>query len=114
MRSLGIPFMNIGGRQTLLESIVGFGPRFALILGWSLYFRSCVKRLVLGSVRVVVLRVIVFVPAAVVLLMHLVAMAEPSRDGRRENTGGVDIRVWLLLPLLPTAASLYLRGELPW
>jgi hypothetical protein len=35
----------------------------------------------------------------------------PSRDGRRENTGGGGTSTRLYL--VPDAASLYLRGELP-
>jgi hypothetical protein len=55
--------------------------------------------------------VVVVVLAAVVLLTRLVAMAGPSRDGRRENVGGGSPSSLLLLSL--GAASLYLRGELP-
>jgi hypothetical protein len=63
-----------------------------------------------GSVVVLVLRPVVAV-AVVLVLTRPVAMADPSRDGRRENTGGVGTLI-RALPF-PPAGSLYLRGELP-
>jgi hypothetical protein len=67
-----------------------------------------------GNVGVPILRsvVAVAVVVVVVVLLRPVAMADPIRDGRRENTGGVGLLIRALPS--PPAESLYLRGELPW
>lgn len=68
----------------------------------------CFVRCVILGKFGVLLRVVVV--GAVFLLTRPVAMAEPSRDGRRENTGGGTLRRLLLLP---STCSANLRGELP-
>jgi hypothetical protein len=112
LRCFNVPLMNIDGRLISVASIVSFNTRIALLLTLGQYCRCCVRRLKFGNIRVLLLHVVVFVAGAVVLLMHPVAMADLSREGKRENTDGVGIWDWP--PLFPTAASLYLRGELPW
>jgi hypothetical protein len=89
------------------------GVRTALPFGYDVCCRRCVRRVIFGSVGVLMLRasIATFV-VVVVVLTRPVAMEDPTRDGKRENSGGVPTPR-RALPL-PPVGSLYLRGELPW